>query len=144
MTTRHKPPPPIAVLYGSHLSPASAYDAERLDEYANGTEFNLVARTKRSNPQLNTYWKALKIAVDATGLWPTDKALHIALKVDMGRLEPIYGVSGKMKGKVIGMQADSTAFDAMTHREFCQYMDEAMAALSEAIGSDALAWMEGE
>jgi hypothetical protein len=40
------------------------------------------------------------------------------------------------------MQPDSTSFDAMPHREFCEYMAKAMAALSEALGYDALSWME--
>ena len=140
MTTRHKPPPPIAVLDGSRLSPASAYDAEELQRHPSGTEFDLVARTKRSNRQQGTYWKALTRAVKATGRWPNREALHIALKVSLGRVEPVYD----MAGKVVGMRPDSTAFDAMTHREFCEYMDEAMRVLSEAIGYDALAWLEGE
>ena len=138
MTARHKPPPPIVVLDGSRLSPATAYDAEELQRHPSGTEFNLVARTARSQPQLGTYWKALTRAVEATGRWPNREALHIALKVKLGRVEPIYD----MAGKVVGMRPDSTAFDAMTHREFCEYMDEAMTTLSEAIGYDALEWMD--
>jgi len=139
MTARHKPPPPIVTLKGSHLSPATAYDAEEIQRHPSGTEFDLVARTKRSQPQLGTYWKALTRAVEATGRWPNREALHIALKVKLGRVEPIYDLSGK----VVGMRPDSTAFDAMTHAAFCGYMDEAMAVLSEAIGYDALEWMNG-
>ena len=40
------------------------------------------------------------------------------------------------------MKPDSTAFDAMPHKDFSEYMTKAMAALSEAVGYDALAWME--
>jgi len=48
-----------------------------------------------------------------------------------------------MQGNVCGMIPDSTSFAAMNHAEFSAFMDQAMAALSEAIGYDALAWLDG-
>jgi len=138
MTAKHKPPPPVAVLRARRLVALTPYDSEELDGYPEGTEFDLIARTQRSNPQLGTYWKALKLAVDATGLWPDRRELHKALKLELGRVEPLYN----MAGKVTGMQVESAAFDAMNHREFCEYMDKAMAVLSDAIGYDALAWLD--
>jgi hypothetical protein len=138
MARRDKPPMPIVCLAGGVLRPVSSYDAQELASYPVGTEFDLVARTKRSHPQQGTYWKALTRAVEATGRWQSPKALHTALKVKLGYLEPIFD----LKGNVIGMQPDSTSFDAMPHREFCEYMTKAMAALSEALGYDALQWME--
>jgi len=133
-----KPPPPIVMRHSSGLRPVSGYDAEEVAAYAIGTEFDLVARTARSKPQHGTYWKALDAAVRATGRWNSREALHVALKVKLGRVEPIFD----LRGVVIGMRPDSTSFAAMPHREFCIFMDEAMAALSEAIGYDALKWME--
>lgn len=138
MTKRDKAPPPIVRLTRNGLSPASPYDAEELAGYPEFTEFDLVARTKRSNPQQGTYWKALTKAVEATGRWPSRDALHTALKVKLGYVEPIFD----MRGNVVGMKPDSTAFDAMPHKEFCEYMTKAMNALAEAIGYDPLAWME--
>lgn len=138
MAKRAKAPPPIVCLAGGVLRPVSSYDAQELDAYPVGTEFDLVARTKRSHPQQGTYWKALTRAVEATGRWQSREALHTALKVKLGYVEPIFD----LQGKVIGMKPDSTAFDAMPHRDFCEYMTKAMAALSEAIGCDALAWLE--
>ena len=138
MPTRDKPPPPIVMRHSSGLRPVSGYDAEEVASYAIGTEFNLVARTSRSEAQQGTYWKSLDVAVKATGRWGSREALHSALKVKLGRVEPIFD----LQGKVIGMRPDSTSFAAMPHREFCIFMDEAMAALSEAIGYDALKWME--
>ncbi len=111
-------------------------DAEEIGEYPEGTEFDLVARTARSYPQLGTYWKSLKLACQATGLWPNDKALHKSLKIKQGRVEPIFD----MKGNVAGMVPDSTSFENMPHKEFCIYMDAAMADLAEAIGYDPLQW----
>jgi len=138
MAKRDKAPPPIVAKTGRGISPVTAYDAEELDGYADGTEFDLVARTKRSNPQQGTYWKTLTRAVDATGRWENREALHTALKVKLGYVEPIFD----MAGKVIGMKPDSTAFNAMPHKAFCEYMEKAMAALSEAIGYDAIAWVD--
>ena len=137
MAARDKPPPPIVSLSSRGLSPATAYDAEELAGYAAGTEFDLVARTKRSHPQQGTYWKALTRAVEATGRWQSREALHTALKVKLGYVEPIFD----MTGKVIGMKPDSTSFAAMPHKDFCAYMDKAMGELSDAIGYDALAWL---
>lgn len=137
MTKRDKAPPPICILTQRGLSPATAYDAEELAQFASGTEFDMVARTKRSTPQHRTYWKALTRAVEATGRWQSRDALHTALKIELGYVEPIFN----LKGKVVGMKPDSTSFAEMSHKDFCEYMDKAMTALSEAIGYDALEWM---
>lgn len=138
MTRKDKPARPMAVLTRNGLAPLSPYDAEELANMATGTEFDLVSRSRRSLPQHRTYWQALTKAVEATGRWPSREALHTALKVKLGRVEPIMD----LQGRVIGMRPDSTAFDAMTHEEFRVYFDDAMAALSEALGYDALAWLE--
>lgn len=137
---KDKPPAPIVRKEARGLVPVAAYDAEELDGFALGTEFDLVARTKRSIPQNGTYWKALQVAIDATGRWQSREALHTALKVKLGYVEPIFD----LKGKVIGMKPDSTAFEAMDHKEFRAFMDRAMAELSEAVGFDVLAWLKVE
>lgn len=135
---KDKPPAPIVRKDARGLSPVAPYDAEELDGFALGTEFDLIARTKRSVPQNGTYWKALQVAIDATGRWQNREALHTALKVKLGYVEPIFD----LQGKVIGMKPDSTSFEAMTHKEFRTFMDRAMAELSEAVGFDVLAWMK--
>ena len=138
MKNRDKAPPPIVIRDPLGLAPATAYDAEEVRSYPIGTEFDLVPRTARSIRQHGTYWKALTRAVETTGRWPSRDALHTALKVQLGRVEPIFD----MKGRVVGMVPDSISFAAMPHKEFCIYFEQAMAVLSEALGYDALAWME--
>lgn len=138
MANKDKPPPPICVLRKDGLFPVTAYDGEEIRAYPHGTEFDLVARTKRSHRQHGTYWKALTKAVDATGRWPNREALHTALKVKLGRVEPIFD----LQGRVIGMRPDSTAFDAMSAKDFTDYMTQAMAVLADALGYDPLEWME--
>ena len=133
------PPKPIVRKFAGRLMAISQYDAEALDQFTDGTEFDMVPRTRRSLPQHGTYWKALDRAVKATGRWQSKESLHTALKVKLGRVEPIFD----LEGRVIGMKPDSTSFDAMPQHEFRAYFDAAMTALSAAIGYDALAWMEG-
>ena len=135
---KDKPPKPILRKTALGYTPASPFDAEELDGYPLGTEFDLTARTKRSNKQLRTYFKALGAVVTATGRWPTRDALHDALKVRCGRVQPVYD----MEGNESGFKADSVALDKMPHKEFCEYMDQAMAVLSEAVGYDVLAWLD--
>lgn len=122
---------------GGTLSPITAFDAEELASFPDGMLFDLVARNKRTLPLHRTYWTALQRAVDATGKWQTREALHTALKVRMGLVEPIYD----LKGNVSGMIPHSTAFAAMDQGKFRAYFDGAIAALSEAVGFDVLAFL---
>lgn len=138
MARMDAPPKPIVRKFAGRLMAISGFDAEALDAYPDGSEFDLTCRTKRSIPQHRTYWRALDKAVKATGRWQSREALHTALKVKLGRVEPVYD----LQGRVIGMKPDSTAFDAMPQHEWRAYFDAAMTALSEALGYDALAWME--
>lgn len=138
MAKLDKRPKPMARWFAGRLTPATAYDAEALDGYPQGTEFTLTANTKRSLPQHRTYWRALDHAVKATGRWATPEALHTAIKVELGRVEPIFDMNGKVKGMI----PESIAFGAMTQQEFLTFFNQAMTVLSEAIGYDALAWLE--
>ena len=134
MARRDKQPAPIVCLSGGALRPVSSYDAQELAAYPVGTEFDLVARTKRSQPQLRMYWAILAQAVAATGRWPTREKLHNALKFDLGRVEPVYNT----KGHIVSMTPDSIALDSMPPIEFQAYFNEAMALLSEVLGYDPL------
>lgn len=133
-----RPPKPMVRKIGGALSPVTAFDAEELASFPEGMLFDLVARNKRTLALHRVYWTALQRAVDATGKWQSREALHTALKVRMGLVEPIYD----LKGNVSGMIPHSTAFAAMDQGQFKAYFDGAMAALSEAVGYDVLAFLE--
>jgi hypothetical protein len=120
------------------LSPVSAWDAEELAAFPDGMTFDMHPRNKRTLPLHRTYWQAISKAIDATGRWQSREALHTALKVRMGLVEPIYD----LKGNVTGMQPHSTAFAAMDQGSFKAYFDGAMSALSEAVGYDVLAFLD--
>lgn len=135
MADRDAPPLLVIRKHGGRLFPATAYDAEALERWPDGTDFEAKSLTKRSLPHHRLYWQALKNAVEATGRWPSTEALHTALKIRLGRFEPVYD----LKGQVVGMKPDSTAFAAMTQADFREYFDAAIAVLAEAIGADPLA-----
>jgi len=135
---KDRAPRPIVRLSRGQLSPVSAWDSEELAVFPDGMTFDMHPRNKRTLPLHRTYWQALTKAVEATGRWQSREALHTALKVRMGLVEPIYD----LKGNVTGMQPHSTAFAAMDQGQFKAYFDGAMAALSEAVGYDALAFLD--
>lgn len=138
MTKREKPPVPMVILQGGKLSPCTGYDARELDTFPSGMTFDLIARNKRTLPLHRTYWQALTKAVETTGRWSSREALHTALKVAMGLVEPIYDLNGN----VTGMQPHSTAFGAMDQGHFKLYFDGAMAKLSDAVGYDVLEFLD--
>lgn len=118
------------------LSPASGYDAEVLAGLPLGAEFDLLPRSRRSLPQLRTYWKALTLVVNATDLWPSPEHLHEALKIDLGYVTVIRGMDGKRL-----VITDSAGINAMDATEFKAFFDRAMARLAEVTGIDPLSFL---
>jgi len=139
--TRDKPPPPIVRLGGGRLSPVTAWDAELLDRFASGTEFDLVARTKRSNPHHRMYWAQLGQIVKATESYPTSKNMHDWVKIELGYTTPVCNPNGK----VIAVIPDSTAFDEMDQATFNGFYERFVELVARemdinvgAIGTDPL------
>ncbi len=132
-----KPPSPMVVKRGSALSPLTPYDAEELDAYPQGTEFEITPTTKRTNRHLNTYWSALGKAVKATGRWPNAEHLHNELKWACGFRQTIIDWDTGDAREVL----DSVAMNKMDHQTFKLYFDMSMAKLSEAVGYDPLEWL---
>lgn len=136
MSKRDKPPAPIVRKTPRGLSPVSGFFADQILADPVGTEYDLVKRSKRSNPQNGLYWSALGEVVRATGLWPTAEHLHDDLKL-------ICGYSRKAVNWDTGEVStipDSTAFNAMSADEFRVYFDTAMKKLAEHVGYDPLAF----
>lgn len=122
----------------SGVMPASPFDAEELDRFAPGAEFDLVPRARRSSKLQRTYWLALSRVVKATGAKPTAEKLHDALLWDLGYVSVETDFAG-----IPRLVRDSTAYDAMrTDAEFRPYFDQAMARLAELVGFDPLEFLE--
>lgn len=136
MTKRDKPPAPIVRKTRRGLQPVAQFFADMILEDAEGTEYDLVKRSKRSNPQNALYWSVLGDVVKATGRWATAEHLHDDLKL-------ICGYSRKSVNWDTGAVneiPDSTSFNAMNADEFRVYFDTAMAKLAEHVGYDPLAY----
>lgn len=138
MAKREKPPHIEVVMTPRGLRPHTAADAESMVAVSLGHTFELVPITKRSDKQLRTYWKALGMVVKATGRWPTAEHLHDELKFACGYRRKFIDWN---TGEVIE-RPDSIALNEMSHEEFCEYMNQAMARLAEAVEFDPLAFLE--
>ena len=140
MPQREKPPAPMVTLTDGALRPTTAADAEALAQHADGTDFDLVKRTRRSNRQLRLYWKALHMAVEATAVRPRAEHLHDDLKLACGFIRKAINRDTQ---EVIVIP-DSVALEAMDADEFRAYFDAAMAKLAGWVGFDPLGFAEAE
>lgn len=137
MAKREKQPHIEVVMTPRGLRPFTSFDAEAMVALTLGHTFELVPVTKRSNRQLRTYWKALGLVVKTTQRWPTAEHLHDELKWACGfRSKFVDWETGEVRER-----PDSIALDKMDHAEFCNFMDQAMAKLADAIGFDPLAFL---
>lgn len=125
----------LFVKSGGRIAPATSFDAELFDERADGSEFDVKPRSKRSNPQLKLYWATLADVLRRVGTdtWPTPEHLSDALKQACGYITTYYRLDGTPY-----LATDSIGFDAMTQAEFQGYFDAAMKKLSETVGYDVL------
>jgi hypothetical protein len=132
LVSRDKPPPPAVELRGGRLWPLTPYDAEAMQAFSDGTTFELHAQVQRSTPQNRRYWKILNEVVKATGKWPRAENLHNNLKITLG-----YCTMGIdfVTGEPVRIP-DSTDFNSMSHRDFCEYHNRAMDYLSHVLGFD--------
>jgi len=136
MAKHEKPPAPIVRTTARGLSPVSGWDAELILSDNLGAEYDLVKRSKRSNPQNSLYWVTLANVCRATNKWPTPAHLHHELKLVCGfKMTVVDWDTGEVSPAV-----DSTAFDAMSADEFRTYFDMAMEKLAEHVGFDPLAY----
>lgn len=134
---KDKRPAPIVVLNARGIVPVSSGDAEDINEFANGTEFDLVKRSKRSHKHLRTYWKALGQAVKATQISATQEHLHRELKLATGYTEKVIN---RITDEVFTVPS-SIALGDMEQDEFNEYFRASMAMLATWVGYDPLRWM---
>jgi hypothetical protein len=134
---REKPPHIEVVVTPRGLRPHTADDAEKMVGLTLGHTYELKPVTKRSWPQLKTYWKALGIVVRATGKWPNTEKLHRDIKLTLGYVEQTVNID---TGEVT-ICPDSIALDRMDHAEFCEFMNQAMELLTRKVGFDPLAFL---
>lgn len=131
---REKPPIIMRKLVGgTGIFPISSYDFEQFQVYPADTEFDVKARTKRSNPQNRLYWQILSNVIKACGATMPAEVLHDKLKSRLGYTFLYRDLDGSLKEHV-----DSTAFDNMEQPDFQIYFDAAMKELAEVCGFDPM------
>lgn len=111
---------PLGSPYPHALVPADDAAAEAIGkiELGDAAEIRIVRR--RSTRQNRLYWGALSYVAEATK-WESAETLHECLKVRLG-----YFTTGKTPDGRLVVIPKSTAFDNMTHEEFCAYMEKAL------------------
>lgn len=142
MAPRKKEKPPLiqVSMTPRGLRPMTADDAEKMASIAMNSEFEIVPLTKRSTPQLKTYWKALGLVAKVTQRWASAENLHRDIKMTLGYTEKTINIR---TGEVTEVP-DSIALDKMDHEEFCNFMNHAMALLADSVGFDPLAFLAEE
>ena len=138
MPKREKPPAPIVRLEARGILPVTMGDAEEISALPNGTEFDLVKRSRRSHKHLRKYWAALGAAIKATGISPTREHLHNELKLATGYTQKMVN---RATGEVHTIP-DSIALDAMDQDDFNLFFETAMKMLASWVGYDPLRFME--
>lgn len=118
------------------LAPDSAHDAELLDQYPQGSLYELKDRSRRSNPQNSFYWVKLGRVVEATGRWANAEQLHKQLMIECGHFTPVATLNDGIR-----LEADSASFRAMTPKDFTQYTKAADQVLAASTGIDLEALM---
>ncbi len=142
MVARKKERPPLVQVEMTPrgLRPLTADDAEKMASMKHGQVFDLSPVGKRSSKQLRTYWKALGLVAKVTGKWASAENLHRDSKMTLGYREEAVN----MRTGEITLVPDSVALDKMQHEEFCEFMNQAMALIADAVGFDPLAFLSEE
>lgn len=109
------------------LTADSPHDAELLDQYPQGSLFELKDRSRRSNPQNSYYWVKLTRICEATGRWANAEQLHRQLLIMCGHYTTVSTLDGGVR-----LEASSTAFKAMKPKDFTDYTKHADVVLAEA------------
>lgn len=138
MAKKEKPPHIEAIMTARGLRAHTPSDAEMMVSLPIGKVFEIVPASKRSIPQLKTYWKALGLVVKVTGKWPSAEKLHRDIKMTLGYREQAVN----LRTGEITLVPDSIALDKMDHAEFCTFMDQAMELLSDHVGFDPLSFLQ--
>lgn len=119
---------------GSALVPATAYDAERCQQFKKGQTLKADRLVKpRSNKLQGKYWACLAQFVAATGCVPTADHLHNLLKMKNGYVTPAYMPDGKLF-----WIPDSTAFDKMDDGQFLDFIKTADRWCLETFGLELM------
>lgn len=121
-------PAPVDAPYPYMLIPADDRAAEVLAKLPGDKPVTIKVSRDRSSPQHRLFFAVLTYVAGATH-WETPERLLVALKIRLGRYEPMALPSGKMVPV-----PDSISFAAMDQEQFAEFFDQAI----EVICADVL------
>ena len=93
--------------------------------------FSVTIKTHRSLQQHRMYWGMLNSVVEATGRWPSTRALHQWLKYELGYYTPVEVEDGR-----VILEWDSTDFRSMGAEKFKRFLDLSIATIALEVGFD--------
>lgn len=131
---------PMMVKLKGRLQCSTAFDEERLGEYPDDQEFDLVPRINRSTKQYKLYRQLLSNFAVGSELWPTGDHLAAELKMRLGYWRWKYDTK---TGKLV-KAFDSTGYQAMSAPEFNRYFNLVLVKLTEMFGVDPMETLTDE
>jgi hypothetical protein len=130
MSKAERTPPFIMRVDGQRLVPGSAWDAERLASYRNGSTVNVIITQEKASWRQRKYWAILGAVVKAGAVRQTRaEDLHKAIRLKLGIVESFTTLGGATK-----VELRSTT--AMDEQEFEGFYLEAMELLKDITGVD--------
>lgn len=129
MQTDREKRPIICTVTPQGLRPASAFDAEVLDQYKHGSTVEVKLMQRRSIPELRAYWAGLHTAVEATDVYPSAEHLHEAIKIALKLTTPVMTLDGKLV-----LVPDSVAIAKMDGAAFKAFFRQAERLVIERFG----------
>lgn len=132
--SKHNQAPLRMVVEGNRLSPASAFDQERLDSYTRGSVIEVYFWQGRNGALSRKYWSILSRAVkDCPTQWQSADEANDALKLALG----ITDIGKTVNGQWF-IRPGSISFASMDEAKFREFFESAMAMLQKITGVDPL------
>ena len=114
---------------GDKLAGEMQMDRDAIAKFNAGDRIKVVLHTGRSPSRLRFYWQMLGKLVDATDCAPNAEALHSVIKLDLGYANPV-----RLRNGMTVLVPGSIAFDRMTEQEFGNFLDRAIAWVTQHYG----------
>lgn len=128
--SKHESPPFRMKVEGGRLVPSSAWDAERLATYRNGSSLSVQITQQKNRKLERKYWAILHEVIKSCPVKQrTAEDLHRALRLKLGVVDAFFTVDGKLR-------VDVKSTTTMDDPEYQRFYEEAMAELHKLTGVD--------
>lgn len=131
-------PPFLMKVDGGRLAPATAWEAERLASYRNGSTVNVVITQEAASWRRRKYWAVLGKVVETCPVKPrTAQDLHDAIRREIGFVDAFHSDGKSLRVTLRSTsKLDEPAFDAF-YREAMEVLTEWTGLDAETLGKEA-------